>query len=85
MIHHIAPGGSRRLDAQSQEGDVSFCEDCVRYAERGRDNNWSKRIGYQMAKEDALVIGSQRFGGGNVIQFFQRKHVGAHDTSQVHP
>ena len=85
MIHHIAPCGSRRLDTQSQEGDVGLCENYISHAECGRDDDRAKRIGHQIAKEDALVISAQRFGSRNIIQFLQRKHVGAHDTSKVHP
>ena len=42
---HVAPGGSGRLDAESEEAETGLDEDGVAHAERGLDDDGRHRVG----------------------------------------
>ena len=49
---HAAPGGSRRLDAEAEEGEPGLEQDHVTHAERRRDQQRTERVGQQVPEDN---------------------------------
>ena len=68
LLHHIAPRGSRLLNAEAQEGNISLRENGACQTQCGGNDDGSKCVRYQVTEENTRVSCAQGFGCGNIIQ-----------------
>ena len=81
----IASGGSRLLDAETEETQARLLNDGVTELQCRFDDDDSDAVGQDVPDDDAAIWGAEGTRGRDVIQFTQSEERGAHEARESHP
>src|SRR3989338_2099351 len=73
FIQHRSPGGSGRLNAQSQETQAPFSDDRRRHSEGSLDQERGKKIRQQVEDNNSARAAAESAGGMDELPFSKRQ------------
>src|SRR5579864_8552244 len=85
VAEHVAPAGSRRLDAQAEEVERRLDEDDLPDAQAGRDDHHRQHVGQQVLDHKPKVARSDRARGEDEIALLDRQDLAPHQPRDVSP
>src|SRR5512142_1623992 len=79
------PGGSRRLDAETEEAQRRLDEDGASDSQGGRDEDGRQAVRQDVLHDDASVSRADGVGRYHELPFLERDELGANEPRRLHP